>query len=109
MKSLLEVAKHAARMGGDVINAGAENIADLNIEQKTLHDYVSEIDRGSERVITEVILEAFPDHQILGEEYGKIGEGTQVQWIVDPLDGTTNFIHGFPHFAVSIAARVATE
>jgi len=102
MKSILEVAKHAARMGGDVINSGADNLSELNIKQKTLYDYVSEVDRDSERVISRVIRDAFPTHQVLGEEYGKVGDDAQVQWVVDPLDGTTNFLRGIPHYAVSI-------
>jgi len=106
MESLLEVAKQAARRGGDVIIAGADDLSSLNIEQKTLHDYVSEVDRGSEKAVTSVILEAFPDHQVLGEEYGKVGDDAKVQWIVDPLDGTTNFLRGIPHYAVSIGVLV---
>lgn len=109
MESLLEVAKRAARLGGNVINAGAQNLGSLNIEQKTLHDYVSEIDRNSEKAISREILDTFPEHQVLGEEYGKTGNSAEVQWIVDPLDGTTNFLRGIPHYAVSIGVLVNAE
>jgi myo-inositol-1(or 4)-monophosphatase len=106
MQTLLDVAKHAARLGGEVINQGAQNLSSLNIEQKTLHDYVSEIDRNSEKVISKAILSVFPNDQIVGEEYGKVGADAEVQWIVDPLDGTTNFLRGIPHYAVSIGVLV---
>ncbi|MFT4635916.1 MAG: myo-inositol-1(or 4)-monophosphatase [Arenicella sp.] len=106
MQSFLEVAKRAARLGGDIINHGAKNLSSLKIEQKTLHDYVSEIDRNSEKAVSNAILDAFPDHQIVGEEYGKIGADADVQWVVDPLDGTTNFLRGIPHYAVSIGVLV---
>ncbi|MFT6408968.1 MAG: myo-inositol-1(or 4)-monophosphatase [Arenicella sp.] len=106
MHSLLEVAKQAARLGGDVINHGAQNLSSLNVEQKTLHDYVSEIDRNSEMAISRAILDVFPEHQIVGEEYGKVGANADIQWVVDPLDGTTNFLRGIPHYAVSIGVLV---
>lgn len=109
MESLIEVAKCAARMGGDVINAGAEDLSQLNVEQKTLHDYVSEVDRNSEKSISQTILDCFPDHQILGEEYGQVGRGAEVQWVIDPLDGTTNFLRGIPHYAVSIGVLIEGE
>ncbi len=106
METILEIAEHAARLGGDVINAGAKNLGALNVEQKTLHDYVSEVDRASEKAVCRAILNAFPDHQILGEEYGEVGGGSNTQWVVDPLDGTTNFLRGIPHYAVSIGVMV---
>lgn len=109
MKSILEVAKRAARLGGDVINAGAHNLGSLNVEQKTLHDYVSEVDRASEKAVCQAILEAFPGHQVLGEEYGEVGGDSTVQWVVDPLDGTTNFLRGIPHYAVSIGVLINNE
>lgn len=109
MQSIIEVAKCAARMGGDVITEGANNISGLAIEQKTLHDYVSEVDRNSEKSISRIIMDAFPHHQILGEEYGKAGRESNVQWVIDPLDGTTNFLRGVPHYAVSIGVMVDNE
>lgn len=109
MESLLEVAKRAARLGGEVITAGAQNLNTLNVQQKSPHDYVSEVDRGSEKAISQAIFKAFPNHQVLGEEYGTIGANADVQWIVDPLDGTTNFLRGIPHYAVSIGVLVDGE
>jgi myo-inositol-1(or 4)-monophosphatase len=109
MQSLLEVAKQAARLAGDVINLGAQNLSSLKVEQKTLYDYVSEIDRNSEIAVTKAIHDAFPDHQIIGEEYGVTGSTADVQWVVDPLDGTTNFLRGIPHYAVSIGVLVKQQ
>ena len=106
MHELLSLAIRAARAGGAVIQSGASKLDSLNIEQKSLHDYVSEIDRDTESVISEVILKQYPDHQIVGEEYGEVGEAGDIQWIIDPLDGTTNFLRGIPHYAVSIGIRV---
>lgn len=106
MQTLLDVAKHAARLGGEIINQGAQDLSNLRVEQKTLHDYVSEIDRNSEKAVSKAILDVFPGHQIIGEEYGKVGANDDVQWIVDPLDGTTNFLRGIPHYAVSIGVLV---
>jgi len=103
MKTILEVAITAAQSAGQFIQKSAEDISLLNIEQKTMHDYVSEVDRGSEKIVVDQILETFPDHQILGEEYGSQGsESAQWQWVIDPLDGTTNFLRSLPHYAVSI-------
>lgn len=102
MNQILDIAKQAARKGGDIIKEGASNLGALSIEQKSPHDYVSEIDRQSERAIKEHILSIFPEHQVLGEEYGVQGQISDVQWIIDPLDGTTNFLRGIPHYAVSI-------
>lgn len=106
MNNILNIAKRAARKGGEIITHGATNLSALKIEQKSLHDYVSEIDRDSEKAIKQSILDAFPDHQVVGEEYGVDGVNSQVQWIVDPLDGTTNFLRGIPHYAVSIGVLI---
>lgn len=106
MHEILKVAISAARAGGDVIKRGANQRGSLKIEQKSLHDYVSEVDRNSEKAIRETILSAFPKQQIIGEEYGVIGQNTGVQWIIDPLDGTTNFLRAIPHYAVSIGVMV---
>jgi myo-inositol-1(or 4)-monophosphatase len=94
----------AARSGGAVALRGMNRIADLHIERKQHNDFVSEIDREAERVIVETIRRAYPDHAILAEESGSGGGSSEeYQWIVDPLDGTTNYLHGFPAFSVSIA------
>ncbi len=103
MHNILEVAKQAARIGGEVIQEGAGRRDSLDIEQKSLHDYVSEVDRNSEHAIKSHILSAFPTHKIVGEEYGEHAGLENIKWVIDPLDGTTNFLRGIPHYAVSIA------
>ncbi len=105
MDIILNTAINAAKAAGSFIQRSAQNLSALNVEQKTIHDYVSEVDRGSEKIIIEHIFNAFPNHQILGEEYGSQGDvSAQWQWVIDPLDGTTNFLRSIPHYAVSIAA-----
>lgn len=106
MITILEIAKQAARKGGDIIAEGALNLGALKVEQKSVHDYVSEIDRNAERAIKRHILDAFPEHQVLGEEYGFEGSNSEFQWIIDPLDGTTNFLRSIPHYAVSIGVLI---
>lgn len=106
MMSILEIAKQAAYKGGEIITNGANNLSAIKIEQKSVHDYVSDIDRNSERVIKKHILDAFPNHQVLGEEYGVDGDNSETQWIIDPLDGTTNFLRGIAHYAVSIGVLI---
>ncbi|MEM9553470.1 MAG: inositol monophosphatase family protein [Acidobacteriota bacterium] len=77
---------------------------DLDVRRKAEHDFVTEADHASERRVLEVIRSHYPDHQILAEEQGAVaGEG--VEWVIDPLDGTSNFLHGVPYFCVSIGAR----
>jgi myo-inositol-1(or 4)-monophosphatase len=109
MESLLDVAIRAAQIGGAIISEGAQDLGNLKVEQKSLFDYVSEIDRASEAAIRECILKAYPEHQILGEEYGETSGKVAVQWVVDPLDGTTNFLRGIAHYAVSIGIIVNGE
>ncbi|MGH8161975.1 MAG: inositol monophosphatase family protein [Gammaproteobacteria bacterium] len=105
MDPLANIAVSAARAGGAVALRGLNRLADLHIERKRHNDYVSEIDRRAEAVIVEAIQKVHPDHAILAEESGAAGAtaGSDYQWIVDPLDGTTNYLHGFPVFSVSIA------
>ena len=103
MDSILEVAVHAAQQAGLLIQSAAKDLSKLKIEQKSLHDYVSEVDRESELIISKIITERFPEHRVLGEEYGDTGKNaSDFQWVVDPLDGTTNFLRSIPHYAVSI-------
>ena len=102
MHPMLNTAVKAARRAGSIINRAAQNIDILTVTQKAANDYVSEVDREAERVIIRVIQETYPNHSILAEESGASGNSEYV-WIIDPLDGTTNFLHGFPHYAVSIA------
>jgi len=101
---MLETAIKAAQQAGDIILSGANRLPELHIEQKTLNDFVSEVDRDAEIAIVETLKLAFPNHAILGEERGQQGDSeSEYQWIIDPLDGTTNFLRAIPHYAVSIA------
>jgi myo-inositol-1(or 4)-monophosphatase len=102
MHPMLTIAVKAARRAGNIINRASLDIDLLTIKQKSQSDYVSEVDRAAEDAIIEILLEAYPDHEILAEESGARGD-SEYQWIIDPLDGTTNFLHGFQQYAVSIA------
>jgi len=103
MVSLKDVATMAARRAGEFIRAASRDLSSLRVEQKSLHDYVSQVDRGAEQRIVSTIQSHFPEHAILGEEFGRQGpNNADFCWVIDPLDGTTNFLRGVPHFAVSI-------
>ena len=98
---MINIAVKAARRAGRIINQAADNLDALTVQHKTLNDLVSEVDRASEAAIIDTIRTAYPDHAILAEESGATGQSEYV-WVIDPLDGTTNFLHGFPQYAVSI-------
>jgi myo-inositol-1(or 4)-monophosphatase len=103
---MLNIATRAARKAGDIIARSADQVDRLTIRSKSENDYVSEVDDRAEQAIIDTILKAYPDHGILAEESGDhAGDDTGYQWIIDPLDGTTNFLHGIPQYAVSIALR----
>ncbi len=104
MHPMLNIAVKAARRAGSIINRATQDLDLLTVQRKGDHDYVSEVDKMAEQSIVETLLEAYPDHAILAEEGGAQGESEYV-WIIDPLDGTTNFLHGFPQFAVSIGLQ----
>jgi myo-inositol-1(or 4)-monophosphatase len=99
---LLNIAIEAARAAGTVINRAMKRMDTIKIAEKQPNDFVTEVDQRVEQEIISVVRKAYPSHGFLGEEGGAI-EGDDYQWIIDPIDGTRNFIHGFPHFAVSIA------
>lgn len=99
---MLNTAVKAARAAGKIINQGSLNLDRLTIKTKQENDYVSEIDQKAEQAIVQILRDAYPSHAILAEESGESGE-SEYQWVIDPLDGTTNFLHDFPQFAVSIA------
>lgn len=105
---MLNVAIKAARAAGAIINRAALDVEAVRISQKQLNDYVTEVDHNSEQAIIETLLTAYPGHGILAEESGTQygAKDSEFVWIIDPLDGTTNFIHGFPVYAVSIALAV---
>lgn len=102
MNPALNIAIMAARKAGSVILRHLDRLGTLTVSHKSRNDYVSEVDRLAEEEIIRAIHKAYPDHAILAEESGK-RSGNDYQWIIDPLDGTTNYLHGFPQFAVSIA------
>jgi len=102
MHPMLNIAIRAARAAGDSIVREMDRVSDISVDIKGKNDFVTEVDRQAEYIIIETIKKAYPDHAFLGEETGKSGE-SECLWIIDPLDGTTNFLHGIPHFAVSIA------
>ena len=106
MQPLLNIAIRAARRAGDVIVRYVDRLDTLTIRTKEHNDFVSEVDKQAEDEIIQAIRAAYPDHAILGEESGALaGRGADYSWIIDPLDGTTNFLHGFPVFSVSIAVK----
>jgi myo-inositol-1(or 4)-monophosphatase len=105
MQPLLNLAIKAARRAGDIIVRAIPRLEAVEVHSKGRNDYVSEVDRAAEADIIETIRRLYPDHAFLAEESGASGE-SDVVWIIDPLDGTTNFLHGFPTFAVSIAAQI---
>lgn len=104
MHPALNIAVKAARQAGTVITRAFGRLEDVKVATKGNNDFVSEVDQRAEAAIVQVIRQAYPDHAILAEE-GGASDGNDYCWIIDPLDGTTNFLHGFPQFAVSIALR----
>jgi myo-inositol-1(or 4)-monophosphatase len=103
---MLNVAIKAARAAGAIINRAALDIESVRVAAKQTNDFVTEVDKAAEDAVIETLLGAYPDHGIWAEESGRKegkGQGKKHVWIIDPLDGTTNFIHGFPVYCVSIA------
>jgi myo-inositol-1(or 4)-monophosphatase len=103
MHPMLNIAIRAARTAGNIIAKGFENQTDMQIEAKGDNDYVTSVDKEAERAIIYKIKQSYPEHSFVGEEGGVVEGDNDFKWIIDPLDGTTNFIKGIPHFAVSIA------
>lgn len=104
MHPSLNIAIRAARSAGKLLLRYVDRVDTLKVESKGRNDFVSEIDRQAEALVIQELRARFPDHAILAEESGARGHG-DYQWVIDPLDGTTNYLHGFPQFAVSIALR----
>jgi myo-inositol-1(or 4)-monophosphatase len=102
---MLNIAVKAARAAGSIINRAALDVERLTITAKGVNDFVTEVDQAAEKAVIETLLTAYPGHAILAEESGRAhgAKHSEYLWIIDPLDGTTNFIHGFPVYAVSIA------
>jgi myo-inositol-1(or 4)-monophosphatase len=105
---MINVAVKAARAAGSIINRAALDIGAVRISQKKANDFVTEVDQAAEKAIIETLLTAYPGHGIWAEESGREfgAQHSEMVWIIDPLDGTTNFIHGFPTYCVSIALAV---
>src|SRR3990167_11164761 len=99
---IINIAVQAARAAGNIIAREVNRLDKVQVTEKKPNDFVTDIDKQAEREIIALIEKAYPDHGILGEEGGE-KSGNDYCWIIDPLDGTRNFIHGLPHFAVSIA------
>jgi myo-inositol-1(or 4)-monophosphatase len=113
MHPMLTIAVKAARQAGRIITRASDDLDKIQVTRKDRNDFVTEVDQASERAIIDILFESFPHHCVLGEEFGiTVGpkatkpedpKTAEAIWIIDPLDGTTNFIHGLPHYAVSIA------
>jgi myo-inositol-1(or 4)-monophosphatase len=101
---ILNIAVRAARAAGNIIIRAVDRLDTVSVSEKQPHDYVTDVDQACEREIINIIHKAYPSHGILGEETGATA-GDDFTWIIDPLDGTRNFMHGFPQFAVSIGVR----
>ena len=104
MHPLLNIGMRAARRAGDLIVRSLSRLDSLKVDTKGRNDFVTDVDRKAEAEIIATVRRSYPEHAFLGEESGRSGDGEFV-WIIDPLDGTTNFLHGFPTFAVSIAVE----
>jgi len=105
MHPMLNIAVRAARRAGSIINRAALDGSGYEVRSKRINDFVTKVDHAAEEAIIEVVRKAYPDHAVLAEESGTTAGRAEYQWIIDPLDGTTNFIHGFPQYCVSIAIR----
>jgi len=106
MEPLLNIAVNAARQAGEIINRYVEQVDRLKITPKNSHEYFSEVDIKAEQVIINTIHKAYPEHGILAEESGIQQSDSDTVWIIDPLDGTSNYLHGFPFYSVSIALKI---
>ncbi len=105
MHPMLNIAVKAARRAGAIINRASQDINSLTIKSKNFNDFVSEVDVAAELEIINTLKDVYPTHGFLGEESGKTSHQSDFIWIIDPLDGTTNFLHNFPQYCVSIALQ----
>ena len=108
MHPMLNTAIKAARRGATIINRASFDLDRIDATEKQHNDYVSDVDKSAEAAIIDVLTSAYPSHAILAEESGPSGnlhDENEHVWIIDPLDGTTNFLHGFPQYCVSIALQ----
>jgi len=103
----LEVAEKTAREAGVVL---LENLGKVKkIEFKAKNSLVTEVDKLSEEIIINNIKKSFPSHDIFAEESGRHSENSDYLWLIDPIDGTTNYAHAYPFFSISIALEVKGE
>lgn len=106
MSAIINIATKAAYHAANAIQQGSQNRANLRVEKKSgVNNYVTELDKKSEQIIIDTIKKAYPEHNILSEESGIHNKNSDFTWIIDPIDGTTNFIHGHPEYCISIAFR----
>lgn len=105
MHPMLNIATKAAREAGNIILRNIDKMDRITVHVKAKNDFVTQVDLKAEEVIIKELKTAYPDHSILAEESGRSNEDSEYLWIIDPLDGTTNFIHGFPQYAVSIGLQ----
>lgn len=103
MHPMLNIAAQAAREASKTILKSLDYLKDLTIEEKGHHDFVSEVDKKAEQIIIDTLKKHYPDHGIIAEESGRQANDNTRQWIIDPLDGTANYLQGIPFFSVSIA------
>ncbi|WP_274570721.1 inositol monophosphatase family protein [Neisseria leonii] len=104
MNPILNTAFKAARKAGDMMVRAANNLSAVKVDSKAFNDFVSDIDRAAETILVETLLDAYPQHKITAEESGSHGNpNSDYEWLIDPLDGTTNYLHGHPQYAVSMA------
>lgn len=106
MHPIINIAVSAARKAGDLMVQAQERLHDVKVMEKAENDYVTNIDQQAEQIIIETLRKAYPHHSVLGEESGLDSDDSEYLWIIDPIDGTRNFLHGFPHFCVSIALQI---
>ena len=108
MNPMLNTAIKAARRAATLINRASFDLDRITVSEKSHNNFVTDVDQGAEQAIVETLLKAYPDHAILGEESGPSGnlnDESEYVWIIDPIDGTTNFLHGYPNYCVSIALQ----
>ena len=108
MHPTLNIAVKAARRAGSIITRASEDIGSLTVNDKSYNDFVTEVDLASEKEIIRVLKASYPEHAFLGEETGLSHQADNI-WIIDPLDGTTHFLHGFPQYCISIALEQKGE
>jgi len=102
---MLNIAVRAARRAGSIINRAALGGGGLQIRSKRANDFVTQVDGAAEEAVMEIVRKAYPEHGFIAEESGESTPDAEYLWIIDPLDGTTNFIHGFPQYCVSVAVQ----